>query len=358
MALIEIEGLSKLYPGGVRALEDVGFSVEPGEWLAVMGPSGSGKTTLVNLLGGLDTATSGRILFDGIELGGLTPAEYTRFRTEKVGFVFQQFHLVPYLTALENVLLAQYFHSMTDEAQARRALEGVGLGHRLGHLPAQLSTGEQQRVAIARALINQPRLILADEPTGNLDEENEAVVMQLFHKLHREGHTLVMVTHDPVIGRLADRRLELQHGRLAGITIYREERDELVDHLLQEVWMLREGNQSPEIAKLRRTAVLDVGGTLARMAERGLVRVENSHVLFTPVGEERARDVMRRYRLAERLFRDTFALGESEAEDTACKFEHIISPEVTDRICRFLGHPGTCPHGNPIPPGACCSRAG
>ncbi len=358
MALIEIEGLSKLYPGGVRALEDVGFSVEPGEWLAVMGPSGSGKTTLVNLLGGLDTATSGRILFDGIELGGLTPAEYTRFRTEKVGFVFQQFHLVPYLTALENVLLAQYFHSMTDEAQARRALEGVGLGHRLGHLPAQLSTGEQQRVAIARALINQPRLILADEPTGNLDEENEAVVMQLFHKLHREGHTLVMVTHDPVIGRLADRRLELQHGRLAGITIYREERDELVDHLLQEVWMLREGNQSPEIAKLRRTAVLDVGGTLARMAERGLVHVENSHVLFTPVGEERARDVMRRYRLAERLFRDTFALGDSEAEDTACKFEHIISPEVTDRICRFLGHPGTCPHGNPIPPGACCSRAG
>ncbi len=358
MALIEIEGLSKLYPGGVRALEDVGFSVEPGEWLAVMGPSGSGKTTLVNLLGGLDTATSGRILFDGIELGGLTPAEYTRFRTEKVGFVFQQFHLVPYLTALENVLLAQYFHSMTDEAQARRALEGVGLGHRLNHLPAQLSTGEQQRVAIARALINQPRLILADEPTGNLDEENEAVVMQLFHKLHREGHTLVMVTHDPVIGRLADRRLELQHGRLAGITIYREERDELVDHLLQEVWMLREGNQSPEIAKLRRTAVLDVGGTLARMAERGLVRVEKSHVLFTPVGEERARDVMRRYRLAERLFRDTFALGDSEAEDTACKFEHIISPEVTDRICRFLGHPGTCPHGNPIPPGTCCSRAG
>ena len=358
MALIEIEGLSKLYPGGVRALEDVGFSVEPGEWLAVMGPSGSGKTTLVNLLGGLDTATSGRILFDGIELGGLTPAEYTRFRTEKVGFVFQQFHLVPYLTALENVLLAQYFHSMTDEAQARRALEGVGLGHRLNHLPAQLSTGEQQRVAIARALINQPRLILADEPTGNLDEENEAVVMQLFHKLHREGHTLVMVTHDPVIGRLADRRLELQHGQLAGITIYREERDELVDHLLQEVWMLREGNQSPEIAKLRRTAVLDVGGTLARMAERGLVRVEKSHVLFTPVGEERARDVMRRYRLAERLFRDTFALGDSEAEDTACKFEHIISPEVTDRICRFLGHPGTCPHGNPIPPGTCCSRAG
>jgi len=358
VALIEIEGLSKLYPGGVRALEHVGFSVEPGEWLAVMGPSGSGKTTLVNLLGGLDTATSGRILFDGIELGGLTPAEYTRFRTEKVGFVFQQFHLVPYLTALENVLLAQYFHSMTDEAQARRALEGVGLGHRLGHLPAQLSTGEQQRVAIARALINQPRLILADEPTGNLDEENEAVVMQLFHKLHREGHTLVMVTHDPVIGRLADRRLELQHGRLAGITIYREERDELVDHLLQEVWMLREGNQSPEIAKLRRTTVLDVGGTLARMAERGLVRVENSHVLFTPVGEERARDVMRRYRLAERLFRDTFALGDSEAEDTVCKFEHIISPEVTDRICRFLGHPGTCPHGNPIPPGACCSRGG
>jgi putative ABC transport system ATP-binding protein len=352
--LLEAERLTKIYDGQVAALEDVSFSLAAGEWVSVMGPSGSGKTTLINLLGALDTATSGRVRFEGTDLGQLDPGARTRFRAEKIGFVFQQFHLVPYLTALENLMLAQYFHSMTDEGQARRALERVGLGGRMTHLPGQLSAGEQQRVAIARALINQPRLILADEPTGNLDEQNEAVVMQLFHELHREGHTLVLVTHDPAIGRLADRRLDLQHGRLVGVTATREERNELQDHLLQQVWMMREDNQSPELGKLRRLAVLDVSGTLEQLAAGGLVEVNNGEVSLTVAGQQRASNLIRRYRLAERLFRDTFTLADAEAESTACKFEHILSPTVTDRICAFLGHPRTCPHGNSIPAGSCC----
>ncbi len=353
--LVEAEGLTKIYDGQVIALEDVSFSIATGEWVSIMGPSGSGKTTLINILGALDAATSGRVRFDGTDLGSLDAKARTRFRAERIGFVFQAFHLVPYLTALENVMLAQYFHSLTDEAQARRALERVGLGPRTHHLPRQLSAGEQQRVAIARALINQPRLILADEPTGNLDEQNEAVIMQLFHELHREGHALVVVTHDPSIGQLADRRLDLNHGRLVGIRMAQEERDELQDHLLQQVWMLREGNQSPELAKLGRLAVVDVRGSLERLAAAGMVQVDDGQVHLTSTGEQRAANLIRRYRLAERLFRDTFTLGEAEAETTACRFEHILSPTVTDRICQFLGHPRTCPHGNPIPPGACCT---
>jgi len=144
----------------------------------------------------------------------LPSKELARFRRETVGLVFQQFHLVPYLTALENVMLAQYFHSMADEAEARAALEAVGLGERLHHLPAQLSGGEQQRVCIARALINQPRLILADEPTGNLDAANEEIVLDIFRQLHAQGHTLVVVTHDARVGRLADRLITLEHGRV------------------------------------------------------------------------------------------------------------------------------------------------
>src|SRR3974377_736701 len=142
-----------------------------------MGPSCVGKTTLINILGGLDTLTSGQVLVDSVDLGKLGENDLVRYRAEKIGFVFQQFHLVPYLSALENVMLAQYFHSVTDEAEAGEALKRVGLGDRLTHLPSQLSGGEQQRVAIARALINQPKLILADEPTGNLDEANTEIVI-------------------------------------------------------------------------------------------------------------------------------------------------------------------------------------
>src|ERR1700740_683478 len=184
-----------------------------------MGPSGSGKTTLINVLGGLDTLSSGRVVVDGTDLAKLSESQLVRYRAEKVGFVFQQFHLVPYLTAVENVMLAQYFHSITDESQSAEALRGVELGDRRTHLPAQLSGGEQQRVAIARALINQPKLILADEPTGNLDETNERVVLKLLHELHDAGHTILVVTHSQAIGNLADRRVELEHGRLARISV-------------------------------------------------------------------------------------------------------------------------------------------
>jgi putative ABC transport system ATP-binding protein len=219
-ALVEIENLRKDF-GSVCALDDVTFRVEAGEWIAIMGPSGSGKTTLINILGGLDTPTSGRAMVDGTDVARLNEAGLTRFRAEKIGFIFQQFHLVPYLTAVENVMLAQYFHSTTDENEAREALRRVGLGDRLEHLPAQLSGGEQQRVAVARALINHPKLILADEPTGNLDEANEEIVIRLLRELHDEGHTILMVTHAQSIGNLADRRIELAHGRLAQIFVPR-----------------------------------------------------------------------------------------------------------------------------------------
>ena len=214
--LVQVEGLTKVY-GKVRALDGVTFDVEAGEWIAMMGPSGSGKTTLINILGGLDTPTSGRAVVDGVDVARFDEAGLTRYRAEKVGFVFQQFHLVPYLTAIENVMLAQYFHSTTDENEAKKALERVGLGDRLTHVPAQLSGGEQQRVAVARSLINHPKLLLADEPTGNLDETNEQIVIDLLRELHVEGHTILMVTHDPSIGRLADRRIDLAHGRLQQI---------------------------------------------------------------------------------------------------------------------------------------------
>jgi len=212
--LVQIDNLQKQF-GNVRALDGVSFDVQAGEWIAIMGPSGSGKTTLINILGGLDTPTSGRAMVDGTDVARLDESGLARFRAEKIGFIFQQFHLVPYLTAIENVMLAQYFHSTTDEAEAREALGRVGLTDRLEHLPGQLSGGEQQRVAVARALINHPKLILADEPTGNLDEANEAIVLKLLRELHATGHTILMVTHATSIGQLADRRIELAHGHLA-----------------------------------------------------------------------------------------------------------------------------------------------
>ena len=214
--LVQVGQLEKRF-GDVRALDRVSFDVESGEWIAIMGPSGSGKTTLINILGGLDHPTAGRVIVDGLEIGSLGERELTRYRADKIGFVFQQFHLVPYLSALENVMLAQYFHSITDEKEAAEALARVGLSDRLTHLPAELSGGEQQRVAIARALINNPKVILADEPTGNLDEANEAVVLKLLQELHEAGHTILVVTHSHAIGNLADRRIELEHGRLARI---------------------------------------------------------------------------------------------------------------------------------------------
>ena len=353
--LAQVEHLTKQY-GQVRALDDLSFTVDAGEWIAIMGPSGSGKTTLINVLGGLDRPSTGRVVVDGTDVAGLDEDELTRYRAEKIGFVFQQFHLVAYLTALENVMLAQYFHSMADEAKAARALRRVGLGDRLTHLPARLSGGEQQRVAIARALINHPKLILADEPTGNLDEANEQIVMNLLRELHATGHTILLVTHDLSIGRLADRRIELAHGRLAQITVFSAEDEERFDHLLEQIWICGEEGTIPRVERIRTLGSVDPVRTLGRMADLRLVKVNGAEVHLTNRGESRARDVIRRHRLAERLFTDTFDIGDPEAHSQACKFEHIISSELDHKICTFLGHPKTCPHGNPIPPGDCCTN--
>lgn len=216
MSILELKNVTKSY-GNVHALKDFNLNVAPGEWVSIMGPSGSGKSTMLNIIGCMDKPTSGSVLIDGIEVTARSNKELTEVRREKIGLVFQQFHLIPHLTALENVMVAQYYHSLTDEQEALKALERVGLAHRANHLPSQLSGGEQQRVCIARALINYPALILADEPTGNLDEDNEKLVIELFQELHREGHTIVMVTHDNEVGELAQRRVRLEHGRLTHI---------------------------------------------------------------------------------------------------------------------------------------------
>lgn len=210
------ESLSK-YHQETKALRRVNLVVRQGEWVSVMGPSGSGKTTLLSLIGGLVHPTEGKILIEGVELSSLNDYELARFRREKIGLIFQQHYLISYLTALENVMLAQFFHSLPDEREAAEALKRIGLGHRLRHLPSQLSGGEQQRVCIARALINSPLLLLADEPTGNLDRENALAVLQDLKRLHREDHfTILLVTHDPWVAQWAERLVSLDNGRVVG----------------------------------------------------------------------------------------------------------------------------------------------
>jgi putative ABC transport system ATP-binding protein len=218
MALLDIKGISKIY-GSVKALQNVDLTVEKGEWLAIMGPSGSGKTTMMNIIGCMDKPTEGRVILDGADVSSESARGLTAIRRDKIGLIFQQFHLISYLTALENVMVAQYYHSMPDEKEAFEALDRVGLSGRAKHLPSQLSGGEQQRVCIARALINYPMLVLADEPTGNLDEANEGVVLDIFRKLHREGSTIIVVTHDPEVAEEAERTVALEHGRVARIVL-------------------------------------------------------------------------------------------------------------------------------------------
>ena len=213
MMMITAKNLVKKY-GTTCALKDATFSIKRGEWVNIMGPSGSGKTTLLNLIGCLDTPTSGSLIVNGVETTKLGQKERTRFRRENIGLVFQQFHMIPHLTALENVMIAQYFHSIEDEEEAKGALLRVGMEHRLDHLPSQLSGGEQQRVCIARALINQPQIILADEPTGNLDKKNEEAVLDIFRELHSEGRTIVIVTHNPEIGEIGDKIIQISHGEV------------------------------------------------------------------------------------------------------------------------------------------------
>ena len=200
--------------GTVTALDDVNITVARGEFVAIMGSSGSGKTTLMNILTCLDTPSEGQVLLNGTDAAALDDEARRIFRARTIGLVFQQFHLLPYLTACENVMLAQYYHSVTDKTAALAALERVGLGHRSSHLPKQLSGGEQQRVCIARALINEPEILFADEPTGNLDAENERIVLDIFAELHAQGRSIVMVTHNPALGEKTDRIIRLQHGKI------------------------------------------------------------------------------------------------------------------------------------------------
>ncbi|QQO77697.1 ABC transporter ATP-binding protein [Actinomyces sp. HMT897] len=213
--LLELSHVSKIY-GDLAAVDDLSLTVPRGQWLSIVGSSGSGKTTLMNIIGCMDTPTKGTVTLDGRELGSLTAGQLTDIRKNVIGLVFQQFHLIPHLTAVENVMVAQYYHSMVDEKEARQMLDSVGLADRAHHLPSQLSGGEQQRVCIARALINRPELVLADEPTGNLDETNEQLVLDIFGRLHAQGTTLIVVTHDAHVASTGQRQILLNHGRLVG----------------------------------------------------------------------------------------------------------------------------------------------
>ena len=214
MSLLELKNISKIY-GNLKALDNINLKVEKGEWVAIMGPSGSGKSTLMNIIGCMDKPSEGEVFLDGKDISKESARSLTEIRRDKIGLIFQQFHLINYLTAVENVMVAQYYHSMPDEEEALEALKRVGLGDRAKHLPSQLSGGEQQRVCIARALINYPEIVLADEPTGNLDEANENIVIDIFRQLHKEGTTLIVVTHDPEVGEVAQRTITLEHGRIA-----------------------------------------------------------------------------------------------------------------------------------------------
>ena len=216
MNILTLNGISKIY-GDLKALDTINLTVEEGEWLSIMGPSCSGKTTLMNIIGCMDKPSLGKIELAGQDISKLSAKELTVVRRDTIGLVFQQFHLVNYLTALENVMMAQYYHSMPDEEEAMEALARVGLKERAKHLPNQLSGGEQQRVCIARALINHPKLLLADEPTGNLDEKNERLVMEIFETLHNTGSTIIVVTHDPEVADQAERMVVLEHGKIARI---------------------------------------------------------------------------------------------------------------------------------------------
>jgi putative ABC transport system ATP-binding protein len=213
--IIRLRNISKIYDSNTKALDNLSLSIVEGEWTSIMGPSGSGKTTLLNIIGCLDSATNGTVHINGTEITRLKQNELTKFRRENIGLIFQQYHLVPYLTALENVMMAQFYHSIVNENDAVEALKRVGLSHRLNHIPAHLSGGEQQRVCIARALINEPNILLADEPTGNLDQKNGKLVLDLIKELQLEGHTIILITHNPQIGKIGNRIVKLIDGKIS-----------------------------------------------------------------------------------------------------------------------------------------------
>lgn len=218
--MINVQNLSKVFNKDgtdVRVLNDITLSIEEGEFVSIMAPSGMGKSTLLNILGCLDKPTSGIYTLDGVPVQDMDDDQLSQIRNTKIGYVFQSFHLLPRMTAWENVILPLiYSDDDTDmKEKAVRVLESVGLGERVNHLPRELSGGQQQRVAIARALINNPRIIFADEPTGNLDSTSSAEVINIFRSLHVQGRTLVVVTHDPDVGMQADRIIEMKDGRIS-----------------------------------------------------------------------------------------------------------------------------------------------
>lgn len=220
MSIIEVRDLTKIYVTGdieLRALDGVSFTIERGEFVCVMGPSGSGKSTMMNILGCLDVPTSGKYELDGVNVKDQTKAELADIRNQKLGFVFQGFNLLPKVDAVENVELPLLYRGVNSSARRKaavNALERVGLGQRLHHRPAQMSGGQQQRVAIARAIVGEAPIILADEPTGNLDTKTTVEIMNIFTELHKQGITVILVTHEPEIATWSERVLRFRDGRL------------------------------------------------------------------------------------------------------------------------------------------------
>ena len=223
--MIELRDVSKVYQIGderVRALDHANLHIYPKEFVSIIGPSGSGKSTLMNIIGCLDVADAGSYLLDNLPIEAYSENELARIRNEKIGFVFQQFNLIPKLSAEENVELPLIYQKVPKAQRARRvkeALERVGLANRAKHLPTELSGGQQQRVAIARAIVTNPKLILADEPTGALDSKTSQEIIDIFHELHRQGNTIVLITHDSDVAKQAERSIHIFDGRISEVTL-------------------------------------------------------------------------------------------------------------------------------------------
>src|SRR6266540_493268 len=221
MALVELRNVSKIYHLGgeeIRALDDVSLDIAEGEFISIIGPSGSGKSTLMHILGCLDSPTQGTIQLDGVMIHDASSRQLAAMRNQKIGFVFQFFNLLPKLNVMQNVELPMIYSGVSGKQRRERALaalEAVGMANRAKHRPSQLSGGQQQRAAIARALVNSPKIVFADEPTGNLDSHTGETILNLFHDLSRKGRTIALVTHDPEIAAVTPRRIEIRDGKIA-----------------------------------------------------------------------------------------------------------------------------------------------